>query len=113
MRRGAHTPDYVADVVRDEERAPLIDGDPDRAAQRPVAGIEKAAEDFDGGSRGFAIRERNEQTLRLLRPQASDEELCDSTGGKWTDDDPDPATGLYCICRAGTGFIPSSGGCVP
>jgi hypothetical protein len=59
------------------------------------------------------IREGSEQTLRLVRPQASDEELCDSTGGRWTDDDPDPATGLYCVCPAGRRFIPSSGGCVP
>jgi hypothetical protein len=52
-------------------------------------------------------------TLQLVRPATSDEELCDSTRGQWTDDDPDPATGLYCICPAPARFIPSLGGCVP
>jgi hypothetical protein len=52
-------------------------------------------------------------TLQLVRPATSDEELCDSTRGQWTDDDPDPATGLYCICLAPERFIPSLGGCVP
>jgi hypothetical protein len=50
--------------------------------------------------------------LQLERPTASDEDLCDATQGQWTDDDADPATGLYCICRGGD-FIPASGGCVP
>lgn len=54
-----------------------------------------------------------EETLQLARPKQADEDLCDSTGGRWTDDDPDPATGLYCVCSPGTWFIPSSGGCVP
>ena len=52
------------------------------------------------------------ETLRLARPTTSDEELCDATAGQWTDDDADPATGLYCVCPAGAHFIPSSGGCV-
>ncbi|HUJ25099.1 MAG TPA: hypothetical protein VLW85_03715 [Myxococcales bacterium] len=52
-----------------------------------------------------------DEALQLERPAASDEDLCDSTGGKWTDDDADPATGLYCICPAATHFIPASGGC--
>lgn len=54
-----------------------------------------------------------EETLQLVRPRQADEDLCDASGGLWTDDDPDPATGLYCICSPGTWFIPSSGGCVP
>jgi hypothetical protein len=54
-----------------------------------------------------------EETLLLARPQQADEDLCDSTGGHWTDDDADPATGLYCVCGPGSWFIPSSGGCVP
>jgi hypothetical protein len=53
------------------------------------------------------------QTLQLLRPQKSDEELCDATHGRWTDDEQDPATGLYCVCPAGTSFIPGKGGCMP
>jgi hypothetical protein len=51
------------------------------------------------------------ERLVLQRPKASDEELCDSSGGKWTDDDPDPKTGLYCVCPAGTAFIPAKNGC--
>lgn len=43
---------------------------------------------------------------------AGGEATCDATGGTWTDDDADPATGLYCVCGAGKSFIPSFGGCV-
>ncbi len=50
--------------------------------------------------------------LNLQRPATSDEELCDNTGGGWTDDDADPLTGLYCICPSPDLFIPASGGCV-
>jgi hypothetical protein len=52
------------------------------------------------------------ETLSLRRPSASDEELCDATGGHWTDDDPDPKSGLYCICADGKSFVPSAGGCL-
>ena len=41
------------------------------------------------------------------------ETICDDSGGSWADDDADPATGLYCVCNAGTSYIPSAGGCVP
>ena len=51
------------------------------------------------------------EALRLQRPATSDEDLCASTGGRWTDDDPDPATGLYCVCGAGLAFLPAAGGC--
>ena len=50
--------------------------------------------------------------LQLQRPATSDEELCDGSGGAWTDDDADPQTGLYCICPAPGAFIPAGGGCV-
>lgn len=40
------------------------------------------------------------------------EDLCDASGGSWTDDDVDPTTGLFCVCNAGKVYIPSSGGCV-
>jgi hypothetical protein len=42
---------------------------------------------------------------------AGGEDMCDDSGGSWTDDDPDPATGLYCVCEAPKSFIPSLGGC--
>jgi hypothetical protein len=42
---------------------------------------------------------------------AGGESMCDDSGGSWTDDDPDPATGLYCVCEAPESFIPSLGGC--
>jgi len=79
MPRRAHAPDHVADVVRDEERAPLVDGDPDRAAERPVAGVEEAAQDIDGRTRRFAVRERNEdhfvpaENLAIPRSMLTDE----------------------------------------
>jgi hypothetical protein len=40
------------------------------------------------------------------------EAMCDATQGSWTDDDADPATGLFCLCGAHRSFIPSLGGCV-
>jgi len=67
-------------------------------------------EAYDGRLR--VLRGADEQVLQLLRPQTSDEELCDRTGGRWTDDDADPATGLYCVCAAGSSFVPAEGGCV-
>lgn len=49
----------------------------------------------------------------LFAPWLSgDEAACDATGGAWTDDDPDPATGLYCTCPAADLYVPSRGGCV-
>jgi hypothetical protein len=66
---------------------------------------------YDGKLR--AVHGSSSESLQLERPHTSDEELCDATHGQWTDDDPDPATGLYCVCPAATSFIPSQGGCVP
>jgi hypothetical protein len=43
--------------------------------------------------------------------KAGTEELCDTSGGDWRDDDPDPRTGLYCVCPAAKVYIPSEGGC--
>jgi hypothetical protein len=43
---------------------------------------------------------------------AGNEAMCDATGGRWTDDDPDPATLLYCVCTSPEAYIPSLGGCV-
>jgi hypothetical protein len=40
------------------------------------------------------------------------EELCDASGGSWTDDDVDRSTGLYCVCPSGRVYLPSHGGCV-
>jgi hypothetical protein len=51
--------------------------------------------------------------LQLNRPATADGLLCDTSGGRWTDDDPDPKTGLYCVCAASDLFIPARGGCVP
>jgi hypothetical protein len=42
---------------------------------------------------------------------AGAEDVCDDSGGKWQDDDPDPRTGLYCTCPAPEEYIPSAGGC--
>jgi hypothetical protein len=43
---------------------------------------------------------------------AGDEDMCDATRGRWTDDDPDPETGLYCVCATQDLYLPSRGGCV-
>jgi hypothetical protein len=43
----------------------------------------------------------------------TNEDMCTESGGEWTDDDADPVTGLFCICKAPTpDWIPSLGGCV-
>ncbi|HVY45799.1 MAG TPA: lamin tail domain-containing protein [Minicystis sp.] len=39
------------------------------------------------------------------------EAQCDDSGGSWTDDDADAATGLFCICTAPKVLIWSAGGC--
>jgi hypothetical protein len=52
-------------------------------------------------------------TLRATCAVGPDEALCDATHGAWTDDDVDPATGLYCLCAPPTVYVPSEGGCVP
>ena len=52
-------------------------------------------------------------TASLTAPWvAGDENECRATGGAWADDDPDPATGLYCRCPAVDLYLPSRGGCV-
>ncbi len=52
-------------------------------------------------------------TERLTATWTSgNESMCDDTGGTWTDDDADPATGLYCVCASGDSYLPSLGGCV-
>ena len=51
-------------------------------------------------------------TETLTSPwSAGGEDVCDDSGGTWTDDDPDPATGLYCVCPTPKVYIPSMGGC--
>jgi len=47
-----------------------------------------------------------ESTYRL-----GGEAECDDTGGHYTDDDPDPATGLNCVCDAPKVFRHANGGC--
>jgi hypothetical protein len=78
---------------------------------------------FAAGERWRATVEAYDRVLHVERNGASfalvadgivgpDETLCDATGGRWTDDDPDPTTGLYCVCSGGRSYIPSAGGCV-
>jgi hypothetical protein len=56
---------------------------------------------------------RGGATETLASPwKAGTESMCDDTGGAWTDDDPDPDTGLYCLCASPKAYIPSLGGCV-
>ena len=67
--------------------------------------------------------EGNTSTLTLTRSGATstvtatgfvgpNESICDESQGAWTDDDADPATGLYCVCPAPKVYIASAGGCV-
>jgi hypothetical protein len=51
-------------------------------------------------------------TLRADGIVGPDETLCDASGGTWTDDDPDPRTGLYCVCPLRETYVPTEGGCV-
>ena len=52
------------------------------------------------------------RTETLVSPwDAGSESMCDDTHGSWTDDDPDPTTGLFCVCPPPKQYIPSLGGC--
>src|SRR5580658_10517257 len=64
-RRGArgHAPDAVADVVGDEQRAALIDGDADRTAARVAVAVEESGEDVDRLARRTSDREGHEDDL--------------------------------------------------
>jgi hypothetical protein len=64
---------------------------------------------------GRALAEDRDE-LRATGSVGPNEGLCEATGGAWLDDDPDPRTGLYCLCPAAPApdeYIPSQGGCVP
>ena len=56
--------------------------------------------------------EKTEFDLVATKPVGPDESICDDSHGSWTDDDADPATGLYCVCPKKKVYIPSAGGCV-
>lgn len=43
---------------------------------------------------------------------AGGEGMCSATHGTWRDDDPDPASGLLCVCAQSDVYLPSRGGCV-
>jgi hypothetical protein len=45
-------------------------------------------------------------------PVGPNESICDSSGGQWSDDETDPATGLFCLCPSGQSYVPSQGGCI-
>ena len=57
--RGDDSPDGVAHVVGDDERATVLDGDAHRAAAR-VAVLQEAGHEIDGLARRDAIVKRNE-----------------------------------------------------
>ena len=48
----------------------------------------------------------------LVHGGVQSEAACDATHGKWTDDDPDPASGLFCICPLHEVLVWSAGGCI-
>ena len=54
---------------------------------------------------------RSGVTETLSASTAGTEEVCETSGGAWRDDDADEATGLYCTCPTGKAYIPSAGGC--
>jgi hypothetical protein len=58
------------------------------------------------------LRERSSRRWSALK-QFPDESLCDSSAGQWRDDDPNPATGLYCDCPTTSYWNPAAGGCIP
>jgi hypothetical protein len=47
-----------------------------------------------------------------VRGGVMSESACDDTAGLWSDDETDPATGLFCVCPAHKVLIWSAGGCV-
>ena len=65
---------------------------------------------YDGSARlvfGGAVL-----ALHALCTVGPNESVCDASGGAWTDDDADAATGLYCLCAHDEAYVPSRGGCV-
>ena len=48
----------------------------------------------------------------LVHGGVQSEAACDATHGRWTDDDPDPTSGLFCICPSPDVLVWSAGGCV-
>jgi hypothetical protein len=66
-----------------------------------------------GARQELRLRREGRSRWAVLRP-FPDEQLCDSSGGHWRDDDVNPATGLYCDCDRQTRYWnPAAGGCVP
>ena len=58
-RGGRDSPDGVADVVRDDQRAALLDGDADRTPAR-LAVLHEAGHEIDGLAGGMTVLERDE-----------------------------------------------------
>lgn len=63
---------------------------------------------------GFGTLRRGREVIPVhpLATVGPDEAVCDQSRGAWTDDDPDPSTGLYCLCGPGRAYVPSAGGCI-
>ncbi|HEY8072997.1 MAG TPA: hypothetical protein VIF62_02780 [Labilithrix sp.] len=85
----------------------------DSAKKKPVDPL--TATISDPGTNKIHLKLPVEKTDFDLVATASvgpNESICDDSHGSWTDDDADPATGLYCICPKKRVYIPSAGGCV-
>src|SRR6185503_1093170 len=70
----ADAPDHVADVIGDEQRAALVDGDADRAAHGVAVLVDEAAEHFHRHAVRLAVAEGHEDDVvaaeRLAVPRA-------------------------------------------
>src|SRR5262249_17773216 len=59
-RGGGDPPNRVSDVIRDPQRARLVDGDADRTSPRATVVMDKAGQHVDGRARRPTLRERYE-----------------------------------------------------
>src|SRR3569832_2029299 len=58
-----HSPDRVADIIGDKQRARLVDGDADGATARVTFVVEEAGDDILRFAARLAARERHEHDL--------------------------------------------------
>jgi hypothetical protein len=67
LSRGCHPPHGVADIVCEQQRTRLVDGDPDRTAESIAFQIKEPSEHVDGSPAGHPSTNGTKITLYPLR----------------------------------------------
>jgi hypothetical protein len=92
---------------------PLVRGPPLRLTFASGVGVFSGTIGDLTSGRMTVVIDGAAEELQATSVVGPNEALCDASGGAWTDDDPDPQTGLYCLCPSPRVYVPSAGGCVP